>query len=51
MAFDSSKIKEKHVFKAAKLIERRKLRLRKSIGYDVIIDGKRYPPKEIVRIS
>ena len=51
MAFDSSKIKEKHVFNAAKLIERRKLRLRKSIGYDVIIDGKRYPPKEIVRIS
>lgn len=51
MAFEPAKIKKQHIFEAVKKIENEKIRLHPSIGYDVIINGKHYPPKEIIRIS
>ena len=51
MAFEPHRIKRPHIIAAINRIEREKRQLRSSTGYDVIINEKRYPPKEIVRIS
>lgn len=47
----SNIITMEHVLKAVRKIKKEKKRLRPSTGYDVIIEGKRYPPKEIIRIA
>jgi predicted ATPase len=51
MAFEPNKILSGHIISAVKKIEDEKLKLIPSTGYDAIINGKRYPPKEIIRIS
>lgn len=51
MAFDLSKITYELVIAAAKQIELENIPLHASTGFDVIVNEKRYPPKEIVRIS
>lgn len=51
MAFEPNKITREHIFEAVTKIEKEKTSLNHSIRYDVIINGKRYPPKEIIRIS
>ncbi|MFN8154977.1 MAG: AAA family ATPase [Bacteroidia bacterium] len=45
------KITEQHVFDAVDKIEREGIKLRASTDYDVIINGKAYPPKEIMRYA
>lgn len=49
MSIQPSSITEKNVFDAVADIEDRQLVLHPSTGYEVFINGKRYPPKEIVR--
>lgn len=51
MPFEPEKIARHHVLDAVQLIERQNIRLVPSIGYDVIINHNRFPPKEIIRIS
>lgn len=51
MAFDANKIRIEHILEAAAKIEKEELDLNPSIRYDVVINKKRYPPKEIIRIS
>ncbi|WP_127131185.1 AAA family ATPase [Pseudoflavitalea rhizosphaerae] len=51
MAFDPSKIAREHVLSAVDLIERENIPLKWSTGYEVVIYGKYYPPKEIIRYS
>jgi len=51
MAFDPYKITKEHVLIAIKEIEKSGLILKNSTRYDVEINGKRYPPKEIMRYA
>lgn len=51
MAFEANKITRESIFEAVAKIEKEKISLNHSIRYDVIINDKRYPPKEIIRIS
>jgi predicted ATPase len=51
MPFEPEKITRKDVLLAVEDIETKSIELNPSTGYDVIINGKRYPPKEVIRIS
>lgn len=51
MAFEPDKITKEHVLKAVQEIGNKEIELRPSTGYDVIIEGKEYPPKEIMRYA
>jgi predicted ATPase len=51
MTFEPKKIYRDHVIRAAISIQEERISLHPSTGYDVIVEGKRYPPKEILRIS
>lgn len=51
MAFESDKITRGHIFEAVDKIEKEQLSLNHSIRYDVVINDKNYPPKEIIRIA
>lgn len=51
MAFEPDKITKEHVLKAVQKIGNKEIELRPSTGYDVIIEGKEYPPKEILRYA
>ncbi len=51
MAFEPDKITKQHVLKAVQEIADKGVELRPSTGYDVIIDGIEYPPKEIMRYA
>ena len=51
MAFEPGKISKEHVLKAVQKIEEKGIELNPSTKYDVIIDGKAFPPKEIMRYS
>lgn len=51
MAFEVDKIKREHILEAVNRIEKENISLNKSIRYDVIINEKKYPPKEILRLS
>ncbi|NML23515.1 EVE domain-containing protein [Pseudoflavitalea sp. G-6-1-2] len=45
------KITKQHVLDAVDKIEREGIELKRSRDYDVVIDGKAYPPKEIMRYA
>jgi 5-methylcytosine-specific restriction protein B len=51
MPFEPDKIKKEHVIEAAKIIDSGEYEIAESTGYDVVIDTKRYPPKEIMRLA
>lgn len=51
MLFEPEKIKYEHIIEAAKTIDSGEFEITASTGYDVIIDGKPYPPKEIMRFA
>jgi hypothetical protein len=51
MPFQPEKIKKEHVLKATNLIDSGKYAASPSTGYDVLINGKKYPPKEVMRIA
>lgn len=51
MGFQPDKIKKEHVLKAAKVIDTGDWDITESTGYDVIVNGKPYPPKEIMRFA
>ena len=51
MAFNPDLISREDVLDAVELIEKRNIKLQPSTGYDVIINEKRYPPKEIIRFA
>lgn len=51
MSFDPNKISQKHVLDAVARIEKEGLKLIDSTKYDVIINGRKYPPKEIMRLA
>jgi len=51
MAFEPQKIRKSHVIAAANRITKQNISLRPSTGYDVVVNKRRYPPKEIIRIS
>lgn len=49
MNFD--KITKKHVLDAVAKIEREDIEMEPSTKFDVVINGKAYPPKEIMRYA
>lgn len=51
MPFEPEKITPEHIRIAAKTIDSGKIGVRLSTKYDVIIDGKAYPPKDIMRLA
>jgi hypothetical protein len=51
MPFEPEKITIAHVEQAVRRIRQENLPLKLPTGYDVIIDGKPYPPKEIMRYA
>lgn len=51
MPFQPEKIKRDHVLKAAKLIDSGEYKIAPSTGFDVVVNGKKYPPKEIMRFA
>jgi len=51
MSFQPDKIKKEHILKAAELIDSGEYEIAPSTGYDVVVNGKKYPPKEIMRFA
>jgi 5-methylcytosine-specific restriction protein B len=51
MSFQPEKISKEHILKAAAIIDSDKYEINPSTGYDVIINGKKYPPKDIMRFA
>jgi len=51
MPFEPEKITHDHIEKAVQKIKDEKIDLHSSTGYDVIIEGEAYPPKEIMRYA
>jgi len=51
MAFNPEKITKQHILDAEAKIENENIELRPSLKYDVIINNKAYPPKEIMRYA
>lgn len=51
MSFEPHRITADHIRSAVKKVESQHLPLRKIKGYEVIIDGKPYPPKDIMRYA
>ena len=51
MSFSPEKITKQHILDAVNKIEREKIRLEPSSKFDVIINDKTYPPKEIMRYA
>src|ERR1700739_4939136 len=51
MAFQPERITREHILKAAQLIDSGEYKIPQSTGYDVIIEGKKYPPKELMRFA
>lgn len=51
MPFRPNEITKEHVLQAVEKIEREGVRLIASTGYDVIINGLPYPPKEVMRYA
>ena len=51
MAFEPDKITKEHVLNAVQKIQSKEIELSPSTGYDVIIEGNAFPPKEIMRYS
>ncbi|MHA3045525.1 hypothetical protein JSO61_009405 [Riemerella anatipestifer] len=51
MAFEPDKITRDLIQKAVERIERENIQLEPSTKFDVIINGKAYPPKEIMRYA
>jgi 5-methylcytosine-specific restriction endonuclease McrBC GTP-binding regulatory subunit McrB len=49
--FEPEKITREHVFQAVENIKSKKINIRPSTTYDVLIDGEKYPPKEILRYA
>ncbi|MBK7571726.1 MAG: hypothetical protein IPI10_08920 [Bacteroidetes bacterium] len=49
MTFLPDKITKQHILEAIENIEKENLPLKPSSKYDVIINGKAYPPKEVMR--
>ncbi|HEY6170676.1 MAG TPA: hypothetical protein VIX80_00320, partial [Candidatus Kapabacteria bacterium] len=51
MPFEPKKITKQHVLDAIKKIEQENVELNSSTGYDVIINDKSYPPKEVMKYA
>lgn len=51
MTFEPEKITKQHVLEGIKKIETEKIELEPSTKYDVLINGKSYPPKEVMRFA
>lgn len=51
MSFQPDKITREDVIKAAQIIDSGKIGVRPSTKFDVIINGKSYPPKDIMRLA
>lgn len=51
MSFEPNRINKEHVLKAVERIEQNQITLINSTGYNVIINNKNYPPKEIMRYA
>lgn len=51
MSFQPDKIKKEHVLKAVQLIDNGNVSPTPSTKYDVIINGRPYPPKDLMRLA
>jgi DNA polymerase III delta prime subunit len=51
MAFEPQKITKEHILQAIAKIENENIQLTPSTGYDLIVNNKRYPPKEVMRYA
>src|SRR6056297_260099 len=51
MPFQPEKINRKHVLSAIELIGEDNIELIPSTGFDVLINGEKYPPKEVMRYA
>jgi len=51
MAFEPDKITTQHILDAVRKIERENIQLEPSTRFDVVINGKPYPPKEVMRYA
>ena len=51
MLFEPDKITREDVIEAAKVIDSGEYQITESTGYNVLVNGKNYPPKEIMRFA
>lgn len=51
MAFEPDKITKQHILDAVKKIDSETISLEPSTRFDVVINGKAYPPKEVMRYA
>lgn len=51
MAFEPDKITNQHILDAVKIIDSDMISLEPSTRFDVVINGKAYPPKEVMRYA
>lgn len=51
MSFEPKKITKDHVLSAIERIEREQIDLKGATKYEVVINGKQYPPKEVMRYA
>ena len=51
MAFEPYKITKQHILDAVKKIDSETISLEPSTRFDVIVKGKAYPPKEVMRYA
>jgi hypothetical protein len=51
MPFQPEKITKEHILIAAKKLDSGQIGIRPSTKFDVVIDGKLYPPKDLMRLA
>ncbi|SCW38328.1 McrB family protein [Mucilaginibacter sp. NFR10] len=51
MPFEPEKITKEHIIKATKILDSGEIGIRPSIKFDVIVNGKAYPPKDLMRLA
>ncbi|MFN8117110.1 MAG: AAA family ATPase [Bacteroidia bacterium] len=51
MSFQPEKITREHVLEAAKIMDTGEWDITESTGYDALVNGKSYPPKELMRFA
>lgn len=51
MSFEPHKITQQHVLNAAETIDTEQLAVRPSTRYDAVVNGKSYPPKDLMRLA
>tara|TARA_B100000674_G_C37777892_1_gene885778 strand:+ start:592 stop:762 length:171 start_codon:yes stop_codon:yes gene_type:complete len=51
MAFEPENIKKEHILRAVEIIQKEEPELKPNARWNVVINGKKYPPKTIMRLA